>query len=179
MLFPNDLSANKFVAILVFGCHWKRRRRRDFWTNFVSGSVPVVFVSLFPPDIVQRLSTTRRLSSSSSCLLWSPVLIIPRLRATHRLSSSSSSKVGARLLYRRQWPRCCWLSTGRWNGTSKKEKSARDDALTDATVKTPRAGALSMLLLFVRALHRTKRERNAAVRSPKTRVTVAFKLSSC
>jgi hypothetical protein len=53
-------------------------------------------------------------------------------------------------------------------GTSKKEKSARDDALTDATVKTPRAGALSMLLLFVRALHRTKRERNAAVRSPKT-----------
>ena len=59
-----------------------------------------------------------------------------------------------------------------------KEKSARDDALTDATVKTPRAGVLSMLLLFVRALHRTKRERNAAVRSPKTRATVAFKLSS-
>ena len=64
-------------------------------------------------------------------------------------------------------------------GTSKKEKSARDDALTDATVKTPRAGAPSMLLLFVRALHHTKRERNAAVRSPKTRATVAFKLSSC
>ena len=127
LLFPNDLSANKFVAILVFGCHWKRRRRRDFWTNFVSSKVPVVFVSLFPPDIVQRLSTTRRLSSSSSCLLWSPVLIIPRLRATHRLSSSSSSKVGARLLYRRQWPRWCWLSTRsmEWDVEKRKVGSRR------------------------------------------------------
>ena len=49
----------------------------------------VFFLLSFPPDIVQRLSTSCGLSLSSP---WS-VLIIPRLRATHRLSSSSSSSV--------------------------------------------------------------------------------------
>ena len=114
-------------------------------------------MSLFPPDIVQRLSTTRRLSSSSSsCLLWSPVLIIPRLRATISPLPLPQSGCASYLVV--TWVPVVLLDEVDFNGTSKK-KSRLETTHSPTRRSKPRARVLRRCFCFSFARYTTQKKR--------------------